>query len=481
MPATLTSARALRKSLRLPRSFPRVANWLFDEPDAAFHSDAPLLTAHGFTASIAIQVRDQWQNFGNVFDPFQLEPIICDVDGGGDHADVTYDSSMVNPANSLDATIASSSCVCDLDIVFTPVTFVSGHIVVGYTFCSGSSFDREMIPTPQGTFRGRTHMHGRFAYDMDNDHTIVLHHGLTPTVSGIVDITSNGLSRTRCFYSIPNLEYSAERLPLSPLTMVSVTELRTRFENLFTKSSASDLGAIGNDSFSIPQSLPDVRLRDGDIEDNGGLHRIANTGSVRGATVSNHYMKDLMEITSKLNNLSFILEGTYSGSNVYRIIVRNSETCGLRHSGGLFTEHLSLSRSARRECVCHVWQLYTEAAFGMRSERRGAGMMALQSGSTRSKSARSVCRGSAHARVEDTSRVVDSQQDKALSNRSSERRREKKKVRVAVQNEADYNVRGASSKVKKPCVSKRKLTPWGENKLDRMKLSFLTEAITRDG
>lgn len=459
MPSTPTSARALRKSLRLPRTYPRVARWLFDEPHLPFHSDAPLLTAHGFTASIVIQVRDQWQNFGNVFDPFQLEPFVAAENRK--FCDVALDESVTSPANSYDLHAFSSSCVCDLDVVFTPVTYVASNIVVGYTFCSGSSFDREMLPTPRGTFRGRTHMYGRFAYDMDNDHTVILHHGLTPTVSGIVDITSNGLSRTRNFFSVPNFQYSSERLPLSPLSMVSVTELRAQYESLFSKS---EFDMNSDNSFDMPQSLPDVRLRDGDINDNGGLNRTVERCSVRNTvSVSNNYMKDLMEITGKLNNLSYVLEGTYSGSNVCRIIVRNTETLGLRQMGSILTEHIALSKAARRECVCHVWQLYTFAAFGMRSERRGANLIVESS-----KTAKSHHCAKPKEQTEDSCRNGDCDQ---------EVKSDRNKDRVSSKSYQEWK-----GKVKKKSTSrKRKTALWTENNLDRMKLSFLTDTVAQGG
>lgn len=457
MPSTPTSSRALRKSLRLPRSFPRVAHWLFDEPHLPFHSNAPLLTAHDFTASVAIQIRDQWQNFGNVFDPFQLERILTDDIGQFDDAEL--DGTVATPGSSLDGQAFTSMCVCDLDVVFTPVTFVSSNIVVGYTFCTGSSFDREMVSAPRGTFRGRTHMYGRFAYDMDNDHMISTFHGVTPALTGIVDITSNGLSRTRCFYAVPNLIYSSERLPSSPLSMVSITELRSRYENLFAKC-GFDMNS--DKSFDVSESLPDVRLRDGDIFDNGGLSRALNRYSVHDdVTVSDNYMKDLMEITSKLNNLTFVLEGTYTGPTVCRIIVRNSTTAGFRQMGSVFTEHISLTRSARRECVSHVWQLYTSEAFGMRSERRGGSLMVASSNT-----AKSYSRGTSKRQLEETSKKLDSSHSDVKNELKSDRK-------GMVKKKSPEKTGG----VQKASIRKRNPVPWVENNLDRMKLSFLTDTV----
>lgn len=461
MPSTPTSSRALRKSLRLPRSFPRVAHWLFDEPHLPFHSNAPLLTAHGFTASVAIQVRDQWQNFGNIFDPFQLERILAnDI---GRLGDAELDGSVATPGNSLDGQAFSSACVCDLDVVFTPVTYVSSSIVVGYMFCSGSSFDREMLPAPRGIFRGRTHMYGRFAYDMDNDHLITIFHGLTPALTGVVDITSNGLSRTRHFFTIPNLVYSSERPPSSPLSMVSVTELRSRYENLFAKC-GFDMNA--DKSFDVSESFPDVRLRDGDINDSGGVSRAANRYSVHNdVTVSENYMKELMEITSKLNNLTYIMEGTYTGPSVCRIIVRNPATVGFRQMGSLFTEHISLTRSARRECVCHAWQLYTSVAFGMRSERRGASLIIASSNT-----AKSYSRGTPTRHLEETSKRLDSNRADAKSELKSDRKGIVKKKSPA-----------KTAGVLKASTRTRNAVPWVKNNLDRMKLSFLTDTVAQGG
>lgn len=376
---TSSAERSLRKSLRLPRSFPRVARWLFDESDRAFHRDAPFLSAHSFTTSFALQIRDHWQNFGWIFDPFQIEELIP---GAAEQE--------TKPTPNTDG--ISSICISDLDMVFTPVTFATPNIVLGYNFCCGSSFDREAKTVATGTFKGRCHILGRFAYDMDNDHTVIIYHGLTPYVSGMIDLTSNGLSRSRFFYTLANKKYDDGKLPTVPLSMMSFTELKSEFEGLFSTSEG------GNDENQDGKNLfPDVRFRDGDIDDHGGLTSEVGL-RCDGVVLSSRYMSDLMEMTSKLNNLSFVMTGRYSGTNVNRTILRSpfQGEIGKEHVGSVFTEHLQLSRKERREVICNIWQIYSSMAFGLNSERREVGLVSYgtKDSETRIERRHGACAGS---------------------------------------------------------------------------------------
>lgn len=371
---TLTPEQSLRKSLRLPRSLAQVAHWMFDEPNQPFHNDAPLLTAHSFTTSLTVQLRDHWQNFGPFFDPFlgDLTSSICG-DRSTDEDNVT---STLDGA-SKDTTAIRSVSVRDLDMVFTPVTYVTPSVVIGYAFCGGPSFDRELVAVPSGTFRGRSHVLGRFAYDVQNDHVVLIFHGLTPYISGLIDITSNGLSRSRSFFGLRHNTCSATHLPKVPLCMTTFIENRTCFESLFSQSSSPCASHNQNDNSSQTQCshLPDVRLRDGDINDGGGIFgKPLDDPSIfeDNQELSCRYVGDLLDIASKMNNLTAIMDGAYSACNVHRTVFKSSFAgiISIHQTGSLSTEHFQLPQRARRDVISNVWQLYSSAAFGMRSERR---------------------------------------------------------------------------------------------------------------
>lgn len=367
--------KSLRKSLRLPRTFPLVARWLFDEPHLPFHTNGPLLTAHGFTASVALNVRDHWRDFGSQFDPFQ---VITPESAYSDHPsfDNTQDDSLC------------ANTVVSFNSVLTPVTFVTSSVVVGYFHCSGGSFENEELANQEdGTFKGRTHILGRFAYDKDNDHIIMVVHGISPTTSGIVDITSNGCSRIRVFYTVVTDDCTFGKLPFSPLTMVSNIELRVNLEELFSETCLTGYEFLSRDAIVGSHEYPDVRLRDGNLDDGLHVSKLDDNMFVQKVhsklmTVSCKHASELMEISTQLNNLSFLMTGTYKSENVRRVIPCQKlvNVQRFKSSGALFTEHMSLSRQCRREVIANAWQLYSTMAFGMRSERRQV-MLAASDGS----------------------------------------------------------------------------------------------------
>lgn len=359
---------ALYKSLRLPRTYPKVAQWLFAEPHLPFHSNAPLLTPHAFTGSVALRACHSFENITPVFDPFGVDERVTPTVANSSAPPPNLDSDSSKPAGYI------------VDILFTPVARATPGIIVGYSLASGQSFDPYRNPFQSGTFRDKDHLNGRFAYDMDNDHVIIVVNGLTPLVSGIIDLSFLGQSRHRYFYTVPKAPYGPHRLPSRVLVMLTGLEIK-----VYTPDGESDeehltITSVLSDN---PLQPPDLRLRDGDINDNGGIsyqdHPNSNqSGGTRvqpqSYSLSRNYAEQLSEIVSDLHNLALSMHGVYKGPYMRRDVFDLSNPKKVRSSinGQVSGAHLPPTRDYRRSMAIYAWQGYTSCAYGLRSHRREA-------------------------------------------------------------------------------------------------------------
>lgn len=374
-PKAANPADTLNKSLRLPRTYPKVAKWLFAEPHLPFHSDAPLLTPHAFTGSAAIRVRHSFQNIGPVFDPFgvdeQTTPHVFPPSQPPTVEEPQFD--FIKPAGYV------------IDILFTPVARAASGVIVGYSLTSGQSFDRQVSHEQSGTFRGKDHLNGRFAYDMDNDHVIVVINGLTPLVSGIIDLSFLGQSRHRFFYTVPNAPYGPYRLPSRVLVMLTGLEIKINpldsdFNDPLLTVPFTSLDPALN---GFSKNLPDLRLKDGFIGDDNGVNQHNHTQltspdaphiSQSSHQLSKSYAEQLTEIVADLHNLAISMQGVYKGPYMRRDVFDIFDSKRVRSSinGLVAGAHLPPTRDYRRLMAIYAWQGYASWAFGIRSERRGA-------------------------------------------------------------------------------------------------------------
>lgn len=374
-PKAANPSDTLNKSLRLPRTYPKVAKWLFAEPHLPFHSDAPLLTPHAFTGSVAIRVRHSFQNIGPVFDPFgvdeQVSPHVLPASQPGTSNEPQFD--FIKPAGYI------------IDLLFTPVARAASGVIVGYSLSSGQSFDRQASHLQSGTFRGKDHLNGRFAYDMDNDHLIVVINGLTPLVSGIIDLSFLGQSRHRFFYTVPNAPYGPHRLPSRVLVMLTGLEIKiNQHESSFNDPNLTVPFTSTDPSLNgFSKDLPDLRLKDGFLDDDGGADRETNAqlslSDTPNASDSSHqlsksYAEQLTELVADLHNLAISMQGTYRGPYMRRDVFDIFDSKRVRSSinGLVAGAHLPPTRDYRRLMAIYAWQGYASWAFGIRSQRRGA-------------------------------------------------------------------------------------------------------------
>lgn len=348
--------------------------WLFEQPTFPYHRNGPLMTMDLFRASVLIQVRDHWKNMGPFFDPFYVESQASDgISFGLEKAEQHVDSTITESA--CNVTRKSSNCIRDFNTMFTPVSIVSSGILVGYVLISGPSFDGLVNNNPQGTFKGRSHIQGRFAYDRDNDHVIMVFHGVAPQVSGILDITSNGVSRIRTFYTVMTGDCAHGKVPMCPVTMVSNVEVKLHFEELFSNCRVSQ-----SDGTMTTLKPTHETLLSGDkfFEDEVCENESRDDGSVRDRSdsmwlgVPNKLAINLMEMTTKLNCLASLMQGKYNGDNVNRIAIPIRETMNkyrFCQNGSVFTEHTPLNKASYGENVRKAWQLYTMVTFRLQPDR----------------------------------------------------------------------------------------------------------------
>lgn len=366
-------ARSLQKSLRLPRASASVAHWLFDQPHLPFHEDAPLLSALTFAGSMTVHLRDFWTKFGRNFDPFsfgQLHP------GGDASPATTIDGSLGSSSSMENASLPESpeSTTMDINMVLTPAIRPAPDVIAGYVLCTGPSFDAEPKTLQTGFCRGRTNMVGRFAFDMDNDHIIILFHGVTPQITGIVDITTNGLSRNRSIYAVPNEEYGPDDLPSQVVSLMVSSELRSPMDKLCSRPPSPGTSPQTGDiveSFKrkyqneVASTADAIQIKDG----SSNMSVILSREKV---TVSRTYLKDIECLVSDLDYMTPAWEGAFSGQNVLRSTVNLPQFNALPSQchGNVLSQYFVPNESSRREMISDAWRLYSLNAFGMRSQRR---------------------------------------------------------------------------------------------------------------
>lgn len=378
-PPISSPARSLHKSLRLPRSSASVAHWLFDQPHLPFQINAPLLSAIAFSGSLTVHIRDIWTDFGQDFDPLSV-----DQGGPNDGSPTASEGSLESDStSSILADLKSPSTVMDLNMILTPAMRATPDVLAGYAFCNGPSFNPNWSPSTAGFFRGRTNFTGRFAFDMDNDHIILVFHGVSPKVTAIIDVTSNGLSRNRFIYAVPYIEYGPDDLPSQVLSFMSSSELRSPMDKLcvrpFYKASSQHQTSTNNSELSSESKGTSAaeNFRSRNCRDN--LTAVLNQEKVSG---SRAYLKDIEALVSDLDFISPAWEGSYNGRKVMRC-TPNLPQLNIRPSqclGNVTSQYFIPFQDGRREMISDAWRRYSVHAFGMRSHLREVRLLEADNG-----------------------------------------------------------------------------------------------------
>lgn len=360
--------KSLRKSLRLPRTFPRVAQWLFGEPHLAFHSDTPSLTLQTFSSSLALRNHYVYEGVGGVFDPFGIDDHIT-------QPTVSRSELMQRSSKErLGKQESAQQATVTTDTLFTPVAWAGENVIVGYSNTTGEAFDPNISHQQSGTFRGKSGLNGRFAYDLDNDHFLVVINGITPLVSGIIDISFVGLGRSRSCYTIPNAPYGPKRLPTHVLVlMISLetkSDLNRRSRDFSSPCTSLDLDDVegissqGNiskgqqlrsadDGENHPRTSESTKLTNAPFE-------ISLTTST-GAGVQNKYVDDIKELAKCMHNLALNLHGVYKGAQMRREKYDpiNAETILSSETGFVTGVHALPTNTHRNKMTIHGWKVYS--------------------------------------------------------------------------------------------------------------------------
>lgn len=367
-------SRSLYKSLRLPRSHSKVATWLFSDSHLPFHEQVPLLTPHAFSTSFAVRVHQHYDGIGPLFDPFGVEDspppsVASSASTMSDIASQTFQSTVVSPPESPSPGSSSSGLMpiretqgasITFDLLLTPVAYATPSIVVGYSLTTGNAFDPRMSPIQSGTFRGKAHLNGRFAYDVENDHLILVVNAITPLVSGIVDFTFTGISRDRFFYTVPCAPYGPHRLPSRVLAMFSNVEIKMATPN--NKSPSSDLKfqKFMQRASSTMDCVPCE-------------NEVANIYQ----ELSQQSLKDVSSLLEGMRSLSQNMRGSFEGPHLRRDIYdpMNGKRILSRLTGGLQAVQIAPNESHRQAMIVYGWSEYCAWAYGLRAQRRTAGLI----------------------------------------------------------------------------------------------------------
>lgn len=364
---------ALFKSLRLPRTYPKVAQWLFGEPQLPFHSDAPLLTPQVFSGSLALRVHHVYDNIGPVFDPFGIdEQIPSRVLSQPQNIPPIHSHSLPEsvPPN-LQTSITT-------DVLFTPAARASPTIIVGYSLTTGNAFDPKQTPLQSGTFRDKSHLNGRFAYDLDNDHVIIVINSITPLASGILDFTFVGLTRSRFCYTVPNASYGPHCLPTCVLVMSSNLEVKTNQSflsndppmpvpplhpndpGIHTTSSISNFQRFhSNHSTNAEEDAPSTCISSISSDHISALNLAPK--------LTEQYMEDAEALSRDLHELTRNLQGVFTGPYLYRHTYDPTQPNVILSTlcGALTGVHAPPTQRHRHKMVVHAWQEYAAWIFGI--------------------------------------------------------------------------------------------------------------------
>lgn len=369
-PSLSSPTRSLQKSLRLPRSSTIVAHWLFDQPHLPFQDNAPLLSALSFSGSMTVHIRDFWADFGQNYDPLSIEHA-----GLNDVSPATSEGSLLSgssASNSVDSKLQVGT-VMDLNLILTPAMHASPDVLVGYAFCSGPSFDPEMSSSQALFFQGRANIVGRFAFDMDNDHIILLFHGVTSQTTALIDITTNGLSRNRLIYGIPYGEYGPDDLPSQVLSFMASSELRSPLKKACAHPSIFSDSLRRQSTTSDSNLSPQVKEEraEENFEVKNGSDNLNAVLKREKVSFSRANLKDIESLVSDLDLVTPAWEGSFNGQNVLqctfdlpRFNIRPTQ-----HIGSVVSHCFIPSQDSRRHMIADAWFQYSFQAFGMRSQR----------------------------------------------------------------------------------------------------------------
>lgn len=324
-PISTDTTNPLHKSLRLPRAYPRVARWLFGDPHLAFHNNIPL-TPQLFSCSATLRTHSVYEGIGPVFDTFGIDEHMPDPDTS--HSNAIFQVGSHNAKEKIPTHFATVTT----DILYTPVARANNNVIVGYTHWTGDAFDPTVTHRQTGTFKGKPGMCGRFAYDLDNDHLIVVYNNITPLVSGIVEITFLRLTRRQQNYTVPNGPYGPRHLPKHVL--VSLISLESRTDIIQQDDELPLPYASPNISKKTDKSTLQVRLLS--VRQSGGttlVENIADNRVICGTNLtrsdqflqapiyegtSDGYTNDIEALVKDVYNLELSLKGVYSCRDMRR-------------------------------------------------------------------------------------------------------------------------------------------------------------------
>lgn len=253
----------------------------------------------------------------------------------------------------------SNHASISIELLLTPVALATPTVIVGYTLTTGQSFNPQLTPMQSGTFRGKAHLNGRFAYDVENDHFLMAINAVTPLVTGIMDFTFTGASRDRFFYTVPCAPYGPHRLPSRVLAMMTNTEVKvtTPPSNIFLTPELRSYmkGPTGSsDCVPTPDAVSAIY---------GDAPRAAATG-----------VPNLVDgMRSLANHMQGLFEGPYLRRDVYDPM--NSNRVISRLTGVVTGFKAAPTAAHRRTMVLYGWQEYCAWAYGLRTQHRAAGLI----------------------------------------------------------------------------------------------------------
>lgn len=263
------------------------------------------------------------------------------------------------------------------DILLTPVAWSGKSVIVGYSNTTGAAFNPANTQQQSGTFQGKSGLNGRFAYDLDNDHILMVINGITPLVSGIVDISFVGLARNRLCYTIPNLPYGPKRLPSRVLVLLTSLETKSDSSQItLDLSSPSATQTIEDDIETVPPINPPnsscSQLLQSSISCDdllGGSESnipkclpFETSLEASNETESDkQYTQDIKILAGCMHDLTVSLHGVYQGTQMRRKVYDpiNQENVLSSESGHVTGVHALPKREHRNQMVAHGWNVYS--------------------------------------------------------------------------------------------------------------------------
>lgn len=189
----------LRAALHLPLSSRKIADWIFDERDVSFRSNATLVSPDFLEKSVYVVVRSA------------VSPSEEGLEPTSDPMSTTSQGNESNPA---------PAC---LFMALIPAEVVDG-VIIGYTFHVGTPLDPELLDL-RGALNSTFGQVARFAFDGMRRHLVVYipSYTIDRDLLAVMEWTS-ALDREVTHISIPSQQYSFDEPPSKVLSATVVRQ-----------------------------------------------------------------------------------------------------------------------------------------------------------------------------------------------------------------------------------------------------------------